>query len=299
MVKVKSIPPLSDVYRKAWESCQALWPLFILRFVFVILNFGAILLCLFLVCWPFIKPLIDGFEQSGANFIPNSTLLFENYAQDLGWLAMAVGLILLFITWWGLLAALFDGAVYSQMREHQENGRLFSLGDFFKDGARYLMPMIGLQVLWSLLFFGVMMIGFLGGILAALLLKILSMLWLGILLGIPLFFLAVVVMIGLAGWGILAGAYLMDRKGVMHAMRQGYQKCLEGHGRAIWGILLLWVIYFVFSIAFQVVMSIFGLIPLIGLLFIIAQWAGSLFLSVAIWVYMPALAVAFSLEKEN
>src|ERR1039457_5102781 len=164
MVKVKSIPPLSDVYRKAWEACQALWPLGILRFVFVILNFGAILLCLFLVCWPFIKPLIDGFEQSGANFIPNSTLLFENYAQDLGWLAMAVGLILLFITWWGLLAALFDGAVYSQMREHQENGRLFSLGDFFKDGARYLMPMIGLQVLWSLLFFGVMMIGFLGGV---------------------------------------------------------------------------------------------------------------------------------------
>ena len=102
----------------------------------------------------------------------------------------------------------------------------------------------------------------------------------------------------LVGYGILAGAYLMEGKGVMHALRQAFQKCLEGYGRAVWGLLLVWVIYFVFSIAFQAVMNIFGLIPLIGVLFLLIQFIVNLFISVGIWVYMPALAVTFSLEKE-
>ena len=300
MPKQKTYPLLSDAYRKAWESCAALWPLFILRFVFLILNFGTLFFCLFLVCWPLLQALWKGFRETGGQNFSRymQSMDWSGYMPDSGSILMAIGLALLYITWWSLLAALFDGAVYSRMREHQEKGSLFSLREFFKDGIRYLFPMIGLQVLWSLVFLGVVLMGLLGGILAALLFHALSLVWLGILLAIPLFFVAIAVVIALAGFGLLAGAYLMEEKGIIFAMRQAFNKCLEGYGRVVWGILLVWVIYFVFSVAFQAVMNIFGLIPFIGFLFLLAQFGVNLFFSVAIWVYMPALAVVFSLEEE-
>src|ERR1051325_932716 len=103
MKKQKSTPPLSDVYRTAWESCVALWPLFIVRLVFLILNIGALILCLFLACWPFIRGMINSYRSSGAStidkFIQNLNLAeLTQYFPDVQTILMAIGLGLLYIT---------------------------------------------------------------------------------------------------------------------------------------------------------------------------------------------------------
>lgn len=298
----KPSPPLSEVYRTAWESCVALWPLFIVRLVFLVLNIGALVLCLFLACWPFIRGLMTSYRNSGEStvekFIQNlNPADLAQYFPDIQTILMAIGLGLLYITWWSFLAALFDGAVYSRLRDNQLNQSLFSLPEFFKDGLKYMMPMLGLQVAWFAIFMGVLFILFMVGLIAVVLLNVMNISPLFIFLpGIPAGFAALVLLVAIGGYGVVSGAYLVEDKGVLSALKRSFEKCVAGHGRVIWGILLVWVIYFVFSIAFQGVMTLFGAIPIIGLLFTAVEFIINIALSIAIWVYMPALAVVFSLE---
>ncbi len=301
MSKEKSYPPLSEIYRRAWESCLAQWPIFFIRFVFVMLNVGALLLCLFLVCWPLVQALWKGFKESGAGNFPAflKGMDYSSVMPDPNWIFMAVGMGLLFITWWSLLDALLDGAVYASLRGLQEKGTAFSLTEFFKDGMRYMGPMIGLQMFWFLMVVGVILGGLFLILLLALLLKALSIpWWAGLILAIPGGFAAIMIFIGLAGFAIMGGAYLMEGQGVLQALRSSFNKCVQGYGRVVWGIFLVWLIYFIFSFAFQAVMGIFGNIPMIGVFFILLEFLVNLALSIGIWVFMPALAVAFSLEKE-
>ena len=302
MLKNKSYPTLSEIYRRAWESCVALWPLFIVRFVFVVVNFGAIFLCLFLVCWPFIQTLWKVFKDSeGRNYADViKGMDFTSFVPDVHWILMAVGMALLFIIWWVLLGALFDSGMYARLRGYQENEEPFSIRNYFLNGIQYMFPMIGLWIVWLVIFMAVLLAGFLLVLFLVILFKALSIpWWFGIILGIPGGFASVVVMIGLGAYASVAGAYLMEGKGVVSALGSSFRKCWEDYGRVVWGILLVWVIYIVFSIAFQTVMEILGHIPLLGVFFILIEFLANLVLSIAIWVFMPALAVAFSLEKES
>ena len=301
MSKEKTYISLSETYRRSWESCLALWPILIFRLVFVLLNLGAILLCFFLVCWPLVKTVWKAFRDSGNGNLPNfiQGMDFSSYIPDLRWILMAVGVGLIFITWWSLLDAFFDGAVYARLRDHQENGRFFSFSEFFKDGMRYMGPMIGLQMVWFLILMGILLVGVLLALFAAVTMNVFSIpWWVWLLSGIPAGFIGLLLFIGMAAYGVLAGAYLMEGKGVLNALKKSFHKCLQGYGRAVWSFFLVWVIYFVFSIAFQAVMGIFGHIPLLGFIFIIFEFLVDLTLSIVIWVFMPALAVTFSLEEE-
>ncbi len=297
----KSYPTLSETYRHAWESCRALWPLFVIRFVFLILNFGAFVFCLFLGFWPIVAEIWNGFKDSGVesfeSFIKSSD--FTQYFTDMSWLLVAFGLFALYIIWWIFLSALFDGALYNRISEYQKNGTLFSLKDFFKDGLKYMFPMIGLEILWFFIFLGLTIAGFMAVLIGALVLKAIGIpWWVGLFFLIPGGFIAILVFLGLIACAIMAGAYLVDGHGITGSVKQSFLKCKENSGRALWGILLVWIIYFVFSMAFQQVLSAFMRIPLLGIVFLIVELVVSLALSLIFWVYLPALAVTFELEEK-
>jgi hypothetical protein len=280
-----------------------MWPLFFVRLVFLILNFGALLFCLFLTCWPLVMALAKAWKDTGGGRD------FQQYIQGMDWtsffpdlhfILMTIVLGLLYITWWSLLAAMFDGAAYARMREYQKENNPYSLAEFFKDGVRYMFPMVGLQACWFLIFMAV----FLGIILLVILLAVIGHLlsipwWIGLLLGLPGGVAFVLLMLAFMTYGVMGGAYLVEGKGIFHSLKAAYEKTKQNYGRVIWAFLLLWVIYIVFTTAFQSVMNIFGTMRWIGFLFLLAEMAVSTVLSIAIWIYMPALAVAFSLEEED
>lgn len=303
MAKAKSLPTLSDAYRKAWEACWAMWPLFFVRLVYLILNFGALLFCLFLTCWPLVMGLTKAWKDTGGGrdfqqYVQGMD--WSNFFPDLHYILMAAMLGMLYIIWWVLLAAIFDGAVYSRMRQYQKEGDPYSLIDFFRDGIRFMLPMIGLVVCWFLIFLaifvGIMILTVLFGVIGHLL-SIPA--WVGLLLLFPGFVIFVLVLMGLAGWATLGGAYLVKGKGVFYALKASFDKTKQNYGRVIWAFLLLGIIYVVFSVAFQSVMDVFDKMPWIGFLFLLTKFGVSIFLSIMIWIYMPALAVAFSLEDDN
>src|SRR6185503_6519066 len=111
MAKAKTYPELSETYRTAWESSVALWPLFILRFIYLFLNIAAFIICLCIGFWPLIQGLWSGFTESGMESFEGFAKSFNwaSYFTDFHWIVIAVGLFVLFATWWTLIASLFNG----------------------------------------------------------------------------------------------------------------------------------------------------------------------------------------------
>ncbi len=305
MSSQKSNQSLSDVYRTAWESCVALWPVFFVRLVFVILNIGAFVLCLFLACWPLIQGLINSYRNSSSStfqkFIQSfKPADFSQFMPDAQGILLAIGLGILFVIWWLILGAWFNGGLLARFSDYQKNGTPFSLVEFIKDGLRFLLPMIGLLILWFVIYIVSCVAGCLLFVMASILLKALSIpWWVGLCMAVPGGVVGLVLFMGLVVFGVLATAYLVDGKGIFKALGRAGQKCFEDYGRVVWAFLLFWAFYFIFAIAFKVVATIFSSLPYVGFLFSIADFLFSIFLSVAISVYMSALAVTFSLEKEN
>ncbi len=172
MASKSAVPvELSDLYREAWESSTALWPLFIIRVLFLILNLFMIGLGLFIGFWPLIKALFGHWgEVSGGNakqFIQSFDWM--SYFTDWTSLGLMALVVALYITFACFFMAFFDGALYSQMNRYQKDGERFSLKQFFSDGVRYTFPMIGLISAWFLVVIGLMIAMVIVGVLCGLL----------------------------------------------------------------------------------------------------------------------------------
>src|ERR1041384_3056761 len=114
MKKETASKSLSDLYREAWASCAALWPLFIARGILNLLYVGAILLCLLVTFAPFLKYLFENLgDLEGSDYkrlIDNFD--FKPYIQDMNWWVVVGGVFFLYFTWLSLFEAFFDGASY-------------------------------------------------------------------------------------------------------------------------------------------------------------------------------------------
>ena len=293
-------PPLSEVYQRAWKSCVDLWPLFVLRFVFLVLNFGAMILCILLVFGSLILNLFKGLRGLGPNEVQDyiKNFDFSGFVHDPGWLVSAVGIFFLYFVWWMLLENLFSAGLYRRLWDHQKNGVGFRLGQFFADGIQYFLPMLGLCLL--LIFSNLFILAFLlvAAIVLGILFKALGIIWLGILLMIPGFFFFMFLMLAIITIWYLANAYVMEGFGVFGSFKRGFLKCKENMGRVIWGLLVVWIGYFMVSFSSQVILGLFSHAPLIGLLFLFLEMCVNLSLAVLIWVFVPSLAVVFLLEPE-
>jgi len=299
----KNYPSFTEIYGRAWRACTALWPLLVARFVFVVANVGAMILCLLLLFGPFLKDLWNAFQNSGMEnpqeYFKNfeSSPLF-NYFKDPAWLAIAFGMMALYTIWWMLLTTLFDAGVYRRFWAYQKNGEPLSFRGFFRDAFQYFLPMLGLVLLWLLVFIFIMaVLGFLSALLI-LFFHAIKLTWVGVLIFIPGTLLFLLLMFGLVTCWLAACAYLMDGNGVFDALKKAFGKCVENYGRMVWSVFLLWLCYFIFSVVFSLVMNLLGLIPILGMIFAIMQFAVSLAFAVVFWVYIPSLMVAFSLEEE-
>ncbi len=300
MAKSQSYLALSESYRVAWESCVALWPILVLRFIYLILNAIAFIFCLFIGFWPLIQALWNGFKSGPENFEGFARdFNWSGYFMDLHWVVIAVGLFLLFITWWSFLASLFDGAVYRQLSEHQKNGTDFSLPGFFKSGLRYMFSMMGVQLCWGLIFIGVSGAGGMIALIAAVLLKLLGLSWwIMILLSIPAALISILLCLYLGVSASITGAYLVNDHGIFDSIKSALIKCKENGGRVIWIFLLAFIIYFVFSLASSAVLSALAHIPWVGWVFSLIDLIVGLILGLGVSIYVPSLAVAFQLEEK-
>jgi hypothetical protein len=267
----------------------------------MIVNLCAFLFCLFLGFWPLVQDLVAGFESSPdnfANFVQSYN--WTAFFSDLHWVGIAVGLFLLYMTWWSLLAALFDGAVYSQVSEHQKKESGFSFEGFFKAGFRYMLPMLGMQCCWLLIFLGAFLLGTIAAVVIGALFNLLGMpTWVIVLLCIPMGFAAILLLIYLGVSIAMTGAYLVDGKGVFDSIKSALLKTKENTGRVLWAFLLTFLIYAVISMASQGILDAFSHVPAIGFLFSLINLLVSLTLSMAFSVFGPALAVTLQLEEED
>jgi hypothetical protein len=300
MKKETAVKPFSDIYREAWASCAALWPLFIARGILNLLYVGAILLCLLVTFAPFLKYLFDNLgDLEGSDY----KRLFENfdfkpYVQDMNWWVLLGGVFFLYFTWLSLFEAFFDGASYRRYWDHQKNSAGFTWGDFFRDGLKFMLPMIGLQALFMGLFFGIIilpvfLIAFLCGLLkGASLLLLIPVVLIGLVFLVP-------AIIGLVGWYILSQAYLVAGNGVFESMKKAFGRCKERYGRVVWGIFLVGIIYFVVDLAVEGILGLFSNVPVIGIVFLVVKFLASMALSIVFSMYVPALGVTFLLEREE
>ncbi len=236
----KSYPTLSEIYRRAWESCLALWPLFIVRFVFVVVNFGAIFLCLFLVCWPFIQTLWKVFKDSeGGNF---ANVLkeadFSSFTPDAHWIFYGGGHVPSFhhlveplgspLRWRGLRPA--SGP--TGKREY------FFISRVFQGRPKVYGPHDRPSDVLFLILMGLLLAGGLFTVLIVVFFKALSISpWFGLLLAVPGGFASFALLLWLAGFAVMGGAYLMEDEGVLSALQKAFHKCLEGYARVVLGLL--------------------------------------------------------------
>ncbi|HTA76919.1 MAG TPA: hypothetical protein VK791_07170 [bacterium] len=296
--KITELTPISDLYRTAFDCCSALWPIFILRIAFLFLNLMFLFLGLTFCCWPFLQLIFGHWDdlQNGNVKSFMSDINWSSYFGDFK-ILIFVGLFAAFyLTFVCFFLAFFDAAVYCQMNENQKNGTDFSWGLFFEGGVKKMIPMVGLQCTWFLLFlggvFGVCLLGGLGVLIS----KVIG--WFALLLAVPAGLGLIVLMVIVGTATSLSGAYLVDGNGIWESVQLSIEKAVDHKGRAIVAVLLLGLIYFVFFISFTVVFAVLVKIPLIGILFAVLKFLVTSILAIGFNIYMTSLNVTLQLEPK-
>lgn len=298
--KTVSLPALADVYRGAFESAAALWPIFFIRIGFLILNLLMIALFLLIGFWPILQVLMGHLgDLTYGNFKSVfQEMNFVSYFTDFHTILLVGLMAAFYITCVIFFLAFFYAALCSQINRHQKEGELFSLGRFFSDGFKFTLPMMGLLFIWIFLFL-VFAVGFcLVLALGALVFGFLPW-WLKILLALPAGSLVFLVSLGLWATSMMSGAYLVDEYGVIGSIKESALKVLSHKGRVVWANLLIFIIYFIFYFAFNAVFSVFGKLPLVGILFLLVEFGVNMVLAIGFNIYMTAVNVVLQLEPKD
>ena len=307
MPKKSSASPLIDIYIKVGRACLALWPLFLVQLVFTLLQYATFLLCLGLLFEPFLEKnmdlLLEGLKQPESfNWKP---LLQEAsvYFLDPHWIVIAVGLALLFMIWWCLLAAVANGGIFRACWGHFRSAKVFSLKDFFQDGFRWLVPMLWLQIL---LMFLVLMILALWGCLGLLAWAVTVLLGsstgvnvlASVMVGFPFLLFWMAFALVFPAYGFLCKGLLTKGMGAWESIQVAVRKFTEKDCRAGSGLIVAFLIYVVASFVARGTFGVMGMIPWIGLAFSVLDFFIGIGLMIFVMIYLPALSVAFLSEKD-
>lgn len=308
MAKEPSAPPLSDVYTKVWNVCFKLWPLFLVQLVFTILQYAVLVLCLILLLGPFIgkysSQIAGGLKHPNSfDWSPMATD-WVGYFADPTWIAILVGLVLLYLTWWCLLSAISDGGVFATFWGYFQSDKSFSLKEFLRDGLRYMMPMIWLQVLLFALVMAVFMVWcfiILFGVGFCVLLSghtgIIVLFC--VLLGIPLFLFWIVFALLFAVYSFVCKACLTNGLSPWEAVKEAFHRFIEKRWRLAIGLIVAFLTYIVVSLVTRMVLGVLGMVPYIGFLFTLLDFFIGIGLAILLVVYLPGLSVALLSERET
>ena len=292
------LTPLSELYRKAFDSCAALWPIFILRVIFLFLNLSLFILGLVICCWPLLQELMGHWDEFNQNNLKSvmSEINWTNYFGDFKMLILIALFAAFYITFVCFFLAFFDAAVYSQMNRFQKNREVFSWKSFFQCGIKKMIPMVGLQCAWLLVALGVLFVLCLLGVLGVFIAKLLTW-WVALLLAFPTGLIAVLAAMVLFTALTLSAAYLVDGHGIGDSIKKGISLAVQNKGRAMGAVLLLSLIYVIFFLAFTGVFTVLSMVPVIGILFGIIKFLVTSLLAIGINIYMSSLSVTLQLEQ--
>jgi hypothetical protein len=297
--KAVGLPALADVYHNAMDTSLALWPVFFIRIGFLLLNFLMIGLFLFIGFWPILHSLYEHFDDltSGQFGTVFEDMHLMSYFTDWHVLIVTAFLVAFYITFISFFFAFFDGALYSQMNRYRKEGETFQVVQFFSEGFKFTLPMMGLQAAWVSLFLGVLAGLTAMAVSSIFLFKFLIVL--GFLMAFPMAILGIFAVIFWFTAAMISGAYLVDGYSVWDSVRESIRKVWAHRARAMWATLLITLVYIVFYMAFNVVFEVFGMIPLIGLLFLMFKAVVNTVLTIGFNIYMTALAVILQLEPKE
>lgn len=294
--------PTFDIYPWVWKCCLSLWPLFLVQFLFLILQYATLFLCLALLFGPFFAHNMD---QITAGFShPQDydwTPLVSSWVAtitDPTWIAIAIGLFLLYTTWWCILSALSDGGVYRTFWNYFENGQGFDWGTFFKAAFHWMVPMLWLQFFLSLWFLGIFLVWLmLAGIAVGILALTGFNVWLGIILavvlGLPSLLLWVVFGMGFTVFTFLSKAYLTKGMKAWEAIREAFVKFRANNWRVGLGLWVAFLIYLGVSVFLRVALQVLSMLPILGVLFSLLDMAVGIGLVILMVIYFSGLSVAY------
>ncbi len=186
--------------------------------------------------------------------------------------------------------------------------------EFFKNGVRFLLPILFLQ---TLLFVISMIFFVMAGVLIVAGAAIMGVLFthsplvgiLLILIGIPIFLICVLLLLAFGayvflwkaqitrlkdGWSDLSGA----AKVAWDSMWEAGRKFRENRWRAGIGLTVAFLVYAIVSFVLRLFLGLMGHLPFIGALFDLLDLVSAIGLVVLLMNYMSALSVAYLLEEE-
>ncbi len=303
--KPASNPYFAD-YERAWKVSLELWPLWVSRFLYILLNYGAFIVCLLLTCWPLISQVYQAIQSGGSLGSSDTQSLvmsfFERF-RDFGFLGAVLGVFFFYLLWWTVISAWFNGGIYGRLTAFIQDATPFSWSAFARDGFYHLIPMILLQ-----------------GLLGTVLLLILGGAGVLLILGWALFtvfhssviFLVVLLVLSLAAlilglpfliayqiFAVCGQAALMEDGQVMDAFKKGFDYCLAHKGAILKKMGLMTVglvtVFLIFSFFFWIL----ELIPLLGIIFVLINAVIRLLFYAVTDVYFPALAVGLISQEKR
>jgi hypothetical protein len=314
----KIYPPYSDCFSAAWKACFSLWPLFLVQLLFIVLQYVTLFFSVFLLLGPFLEKNWDQIEEGLK--APNQfdwTALGADataYFLNANWFLILLGVGVLYMLWWSLLSALSDGGVYRAFWGHFQDRETFSLGAFFKNGARFLLPILFSQTL----LLAVCLVFSVGAvILVGITAAVVSVLFahsslVGILLilgGIPLGFIGVLLVLAFGAYVFLWKAQVTRMKDggsglsgaskiAWDSMWEAGRKFRENRWRIGIGLTVAFLVYVIVSFILRFFLGLMGHLPYIGIFFDLVDIVTATGFVVLFMSYMPALSVAYLLEEE-
>lgn len=306
-MKKSEAPSFFEVHILAWRDCLKAWPLFLVHFLFIVLQYAALFLCLALLFGPFlarnIGGLLEGLKDPKTHDWSALTGDWLAMVSDPTWWVILLVVILLYATWWCLLGALEDGGVFGTFWDQAREGHSFSFGRFFQWGLRMMLPMLWLQFYLGLLFLAVLVFwGILGlmvvGFLALLGFPLGLSIALGVLIGAPGLLFWILFSLGFGVFTYLCKAYLALGLSAREAVRTAFSKFKADSWRVGTGLVVALVLYIGVTMAIRMVLMVLGLIPLLGILFQLLDMFIAMALALFIVIYLSGLSVAYLKDEE-
>ena len=285
----------SDLYSRAWKVCVDLWPLWVARFLYIICNYGAFIVCVLFTFWPLISQVLQN-QQAGGHLssADYQALIMDFFGRfkDLSFLGAVAVLAVFYLIWWTVISAWFNGGLFGRLTAWVREGEPFSWLAFGRDGFYHLIPMVLLQlflvVLLILILGALCFIGFLGFLLLGLLH---FPGFLGLVLALPLGLALILFFLAYQVFALVAQAGLMENGRVMEAVEKSYQSCSNDGFRVLKALLLMILMATGVLIVLTLFFKALELIPVLGILFLLVDFGLRVVFYMVTDIYFPALAV--------
>ena len=294
-----------ELYSRAARASFRVWPLFLVKFLFLVLQSFALVFCLVLLLGPFVTRNFENimaFLRDPQTQDPSAIAAdWFHMVTDPTWIGIFLGLGLLYTTWWCFLSALEDGGIYGTFEDLAREGKTFSPMRFFQWAFRVFWPMVWLQVYLGFWLLIPMLLACLVIMGATLILSLVGFGWgwvlgLGLIVGAPLFISAVLFGLAFLAFGFLARAHVVKGLPAGAAMRATFQMFRSQGWRVGLGLMVPLAVYFVGGILLRVLSMVLGAVPFLGLLFGLAALALEMGSYLFFMIFLAGLSVDYQEE---